>query len=305
MHVNLFVDVEQDENIDPNHAFEHVRQLLLSRKVTEAVTYMWKTCMKLEGSPEMENLSTTAKEECLFAFLLKIFIDSETKVTDNDNNVNDAGKLEEDNNKKEELSLRKRVINYLKVRDIKISVPLELLLFFLIHFFLQNCLEFATELEKAIPMARKLLFSTSAGDAVESCTFLGTAFQFGVTGAADSMREALFQVFHRDQSVRNNVAMVYKEIYLDTNNNNRSSRQIAVARANRLIELLKELKPGQSSALTLLIMTWYENGELNSELLQVNIYIRCIYSIIEIWILEMESSFASYLFTENENLQTL
>lgn len=121
-------------------------------------------------------------------------------------------------------------------------------------------------------MAEKLLFSTSAGDAVESCTFLGTAFQFGVTGAADSMREALFQAFHRDLSVRNNVAMVYKEIYLDTSDNKRSSRQVAIARANRLIELLKELKPGQSSALTLLIVTWYENGELNSELLQVNVF---------------------------------
>lgn len=121
-------------------------------------------------------------------------------------------------------------------------------------------------------MAEKLLFSTSAGDAVESCTFLGTAFQFRVTGAANSMREALFQVFHRDQSVRNNVATVYKEIYLDTSDKKRSSRQIAVARTNRLIELLKELKPGQSSALTLMIVTWYENGELNSELLQVNIF---------------------------------
>lgn len=121
-------------------------------------------------------------------------------------------------------------------------------------------------------MAEKLLFSTSVGDAVESCTFLGTAFQFGVTGAAHSMREALFQMFHRDQSVRNNVALMYKEIYLEMNDK-RSSRQIAVARANRLIELLKEVKPGQSSALTLLIVAWYENEELNSELLQVNMIV--------------------------------
>lgn len=133
-------------------------------------------------------------------------------------------------------------------------------------------MEFASELEKAIPMAERLLFSTCAGDAVESCTFLGTAFQFKVTGAANSMHEALFQVFHRDQSVRNNVAAVYKEIYLNTNNDKLSLRQIAVTRANRLIELLKELKPGQSPALTLLIVTWHENGEINSELLQVNIF---------------------------------
>ncbi|XP_018316818.1 condensin complex subunit 1 isoform X2 [Mycetomoellerius zeteki] len=240
-----YTDNVEQENIDPNHAFEHVRQLLLSRKVTEAVTYLWKTCMTLEQISGIENFSTAAKEEFLLSFLLKIFIESENG-SPNDENANDAQSSEQDNNKKEELRLRKRVIDYLK-----------------------NCLKFATELEKAIPMAEKLLFSTCAGDAVESCTFLGTAFQFGVTGAANSMREALFQVFHRDQSVRNNVAGVYKEIYLNMNNDKRSTRQIAVARANRLIELMKELKPGQSSALTLLIVTWYENGELNSELLQV------------------------------------
>ncbi|XP_012064392.1 PREDICTED: condensin complex subunit 1 [Atta cephalotes] len=241
-----YTDNVEQENIDPNYAFEHVRQLLLSRKVTEAVTYLWKTCMTLEQISGMENFSTATKEEFLLSFLLKIFIESENE-SPNDENANDAqSSTSEQNNKKEELRLRKRVIDYLK-----------------------NCLKFATELEKAIPMAEKLLFSTCAGDAVESCTFLGTAFQFRVTGAADSMREALFQIFHRDQSVRNNVAVVYKEIYLNMNNNKLSIRQIAVARANRLIELMKELKPGQSLALTLLIVTWYENGELNSELLQV------------------------------------
>ncbi|XP_011634039.1 condensin complex subunit 1 [Pogonomyrmex barbatus] len=240
-------NVEQDENIDPDDAFEHVRQLLLNQKVTEAVTYLWKTCTKLKEAPEMKNLSISAKEECLFAFLLKIFIESENKLADDKNeDLNDAAKSEQDNKNEEELRLRNRVINYLN-----------------------KCLKFATELEKAIPMAEKLLFSTCVGDAVESCTFLGTAFQFGVTGAASSMREALFQVFHRDQSVRNNIAIVYKQIYLDINSDKRSTRQIAIARANRLIELLKELKPGQSSALTLLIATWYENGDLNNELLQV------------------------------------
>lgn len=112
--------MEQDESIDPNHVFEHVRQLLLSRKVTEAVTYLWRTCTKLEEAPKMENLSVAAKEECIFAFLLKIFIESESKLTNSkDDNANDAGKFEQDN-RREELRLRK-CINYLKVRGIKMN----------------------------------------------------------------------------------------------------------------------------------------------------------------------------------------
>lgn len=240
------INARCDENVDPDRVFEHVRQLLLTRNVTEAVTYLWETCTKLKGAPEMKSLSTTAKEECLFAFLLKIFIESEDVSTDDEAFEKDANKLEKDNKTREEINLRKRVMNYL-----------------------ENCLSFATELEKAIPMAEKLLFSTCAGNAIESCTFLGTAFQFGVTGAGNSVREALFQVFHRDQSVRNNVAAVYKDIYLFMDTDKRSDRQIAVTRAIRLINLLKELQSGQSPALAQLIVTWYENGELNSELLQV------------------------------------
>jgi len=107
------IGTENKENIDADHVFERVRQLLLSRKVTKAVTYLWKTCMILEEAPDMRDLSTTAKEECLFAFLLKIFIESENKMTENESTV-DASKLEQDNKKKEE---QKRIINYYTVRD--------------------------------------------------------------------------------------------------------------------------------------------------------------------------------------------
>lgn len=89
------------------------------------MTYLWKTCTKLEGAPEINNLPATTKEECLFAFLLKIFVQSEANSTeDKDKDVNDAEKSEQDDNKKEELRLRKRVINYLKVCNIKMNIAI-------------------------------------------------------------------------------------------------------------------------------------------------------------------------------------
>lgn len=106
------IGTENKENIDADHAFECVRQLLLNRKVTKAVTYLWKTCMILKEAPDMRDLSTAAKEECLFAFLLKIFIESENKMTENKSTV-DASKSEQDDKKKEE---QKRIINYYTVR---------------------------------------------------------------------------------------------------------------------------------------------------------------------------------------------
>lgn len=130
-------------------------------------------------------------------------------------------------------------------------------------------MEFANELEIAISMAEKLLFSTVATDAVEACTLLGVAHQFGVAGAATAIRDALFQVFHRDQSVRNNIASVYKDLYLNNRENKTSKRQEALTCVKSLIDLVKGLQPGQSQALTQLILTWYNNKDIDNEVLQV------------------------------------
>lgn len=126
-------------------------------------------------------------------------------------------------------------------------------------------------MEDAIPIAEKMLFSSTAGDAVEACTFLGTACQFEVPNALAGVRKALFQVFSRDQSVRTNVASVYKEIYLQSKEPNQSSRQKASTSVNGLIELLRGLQPGQSPALCQLICAWRANEELGDQELQVYI----------------------------------
>ncbi|XP_071858144.1 CAP-D2 condensin subunit [Bombus fervidus] len=237
-------EVEEEEDINSDTAFEHVRQLILKEKILEAVTYLWKVCIKLKRSPDIEVLSPEAKEECLFLLLLKTFMESESNLDNIGENTDAVHST--DKNKEEEEIISKRVVNYLK-----------------------NCLEFATELEVAIPMAEKLLFSTTATDAIEACTLLGIAHQFGVAGAGAAIRDALFQVFHRDQSVRNNIALVYKDIYLNNHENQKSKRQEALTCVKSLIDLLKGLQPGQSQALTQLILTWYNNKDIGNDVLQV------------------------------------
>lgn len=126
-------------------------------------------------------------------------------------------------------------------------------------------------MENAIPMIEHLLFSTTVGDAVESCALLGAAYQFEIKGADRGIRKALYQVFVREQSVRDNVAIVYKEIYLCENEAVQSSRQKALKSANKLIDLVKSLEAGQSPALAQMIVTWRTKDEFNGEILQVNI----------------------------------
>lgn len=126
-------------------------------------------------------------------------------------------------------------------------------------------------MEKTIPIVEELLYSTNPGDAIEACSFLGTAYQFQIAGSLSGVRKALFQIFCRDQSVRDNVASVYKEIYLDSSNNQMSNRQKAMQSVKALIQLLDGMLPGQSAALAKLVVSWRSNNNLDQEALKVNI----------------------------------
>lgn len=108
------------------------------------------------------------------------------------------------------------------------------------------------------------------GDAVEACSFLGAAYQFQIEGALAGVRKALFQIFSRDQSVRDNLAIVYKEIYLDHSNQG-TNRGKALQSVKSLIQLLDGMLPGQSTALAKLIVLWRSNSELDTEALKVYI----------------------------------
>lgn len=133
----------------------------------------------------------------------------------------------------------------------------------------QNSYTFSIELEKTIPIVEKLLYSMNPGDAIEACSFLGAAYQFQIPGALPGVRKALFQIFCRDQSVRDNLAAVYKEIYLNHGGNQASSRAKALQSVKSLIQLLDGMLPGQSSALAKLMVSWRTNNELDAEALKV------------------------------------
>ena len=134
---------------------------------------------------------------------------------------------------------------------------------------LQNSYTFSLELEKTIPIVEKLLYSVNPGDAIEACSFLGAAYQFQIAGALAGVRKALFQIFCRDQSVRDNLATVYKEIYLDHTGNQMSTRAKALSSIKSLIQLLDGMEPGQSGALSKLVVSWRTNNELDAEALKV------------------------------------
>lgn len=83
---------------------------MLNGEVFDAVSYLWIICTKLQETPKIENLSSEAKRECLFTFLLKIFMESEDTITKE--NISPKKKKQ-----KEEIKAQKRLINYLEVKN--------------------------------------------------------------------------------------------------------------------------------------------------------------------------------------------
>ncbi|KAK0180325.1 hypothetical protein PV327_005980 [Microctonus hyperodae] len=230
-----------DENaeIDSDVEFEKIRQLLVDRKFTKAIKCLINMCEILNFVPDMES---DAKEQCYLLFLLKIFLESEKS-------------RQTDKQKFTSTEWKKRKVN---IQTYKHAINS-----------LEGCIIFIDELEKSIPVVESMLYAAAPAVAIEACTFLGVAYEFNVTGATAGIRKSLSQVFSRDESVRNNVAIVYKDIYLKSKQQNLSHRQVAMASVNGLIELFKGLEPGQSPALAQLISIFIASNDLNETTLQI------------------------------------
>ncbi|XP_057328550.1 condensin complex subunit 1 [Microplitis mediator] len=226
----------EDFNIDKQ--WESVRSLIVDRKFLLAVKRVKIIVEKLNLDSDINNID--GQEDCFLFFLAYIFLNSQS-----DNNNKNKFDSFEWKKRKETVSRLKQTLN---IYDSVIS--------------------FITELESAIPTIKQMLNAATPGVAIESCTLLGTAYKFNISGAEKAFHTALLQAFSRDESVKKNVAEVYKEIYFQSEVNI-PNRQRAIISVNGLINLLKTLKSGQSPALEQLVSEWCDKKDLDEESWQV------------------------------------
>ncbi|XP_046412431.1 condensin complex subunit 1 [Neodiprion fabricii] len=250
--VEEHMECEEDILSELDSRFENLRQLLFQEKIREALEQLMSLSAKLPESFPIDTMTPENKEEFLMSVLHKVFIDSQEVqiVTENqgsgdiDQQMKEYEKEKE--TRKEDYATQARLVEYIK-----------------------NCLIFATELSKAIPVAEIQLSSISPSDAIEACSFLGIACQFNVEGAKDAMRKALRQVYSSDVSVCENLAKVYTELYIRDSEQYTSERHKALVIAKALIKMVKSLEPGESPALTKLITLWREKEVISAEVFRV------------------------------------
>lgn len=83
----------------------------------------------------------------------------------------------------------------------------------------QDCIVFAEQLEKATGIINKLLFSAQPAVILDALEFLTAAYQFGLKGALAGVQNMLLLVWSSETSVKNGVAVAYKQLYIDIASN--------------------------------------------------------------------------------------
>ncbi|KAF7997890.1 hypothetical protein HCN44_009288 [Aphidius gifuensis] len=239
-------DENEDNEIDINEEFENIRQLIVNKEYKKSLKSLKQIYKAHNWSKEIKSMSPEEKEHWYFFVLLRIFMESE-KAEDSEK-TKQAKKLEWQN-QKEQIQQWKRVMDYL-----------------------DNAILFTNGWEKAMPLIQESLYADVPTVAIEACTLLQTVQKYEVNGSKEAIQKALSQVFSREESVRNNVAIVYKEIYLNRGEEKQANGTIlpaSQAAVNGLLKLFKGLECGQSSALIQLISIWLTNNDLTDTHIQI------------------------------------
>ncbi|XP_015126345.1 condensin complex subunit 1 [Diachasma alloeum] len=220
---------EEDEE-DDEEKYEQIRKLIIQKNFHAAVKKLVKITRTEDSSADI--LDDSEKERAYLHMMLFIFMESSKDGTDHQETT---------------ANFREQVKKIISLRKILV--------------FFTNAETFATEIENALIQIELMLFSPTVTVAVEACTLLSTALTLKIPGADAGIRKALSQVFSREESVRNNVATIYRDIYL-MNNGKKATISSAVT---GLINLFKGLQPGQSPALAHLIAIWLGNKDLTDD----------------------------------------
>ncbi|XP_066297362.1 condensin complex subunit 1-like [Branchiostoma lanceolatum] len=96
--------------------------------------------------------------------------------------------------------------------------------------YLKDSVNFATQMQRAIPILCQLLGSKATSDILETIEFFVSAFEFGLAGAMEGVRRMLVLIWSGEKSVKEAVVEAYKRLYLSPTGGNLRARNLAVVK---------------------------------------------------------------------------
>ena len=190
-------------------------------------------CKRLEEESE-ENAKETTNENKM---------DTDLNETVQEANSRDMHLQEKREKNLQLIILQKTKVNYLK--DMKV---------------------FVKQIESAIPMLSRLLFSKTQTDVLEVISFFVTCYEHGLTDMLFGIRKMLALVSYAEKTVKDAVTDAYKRLYL-TPNSNTANGPVLIAK--QLIKLTQDLTICERDALEDLVGEFAMSGELQNSVIKV------------------------------------
>uniref|UniRef100_A0A182T3Q7 Condensin complex subunit 1 C-terminal domain-containing protein n=1 Tax=Anopheles maculatus TaxID=74869 RepID=A0A182T3Q7_9DIPT len=132
--------------------------------------------------------------------------------------------------------------------------------------FLHDSLRFSELISNAVPKLLEMLMSKAQTDVHGAIDFFTSAYLFGIKGTEQGMQQMLYLVWSSDKEKRENVTAAYKRVLFETNLGGRA-HTVKVVR--NLSQFLTNLSRGQYTAMEVLIQEWVENGDIDTQMVQV------------------------------------
>jgi len=132
--------------------------------------------------------------------------------------------------------------------------------------YLKDMKVFVKQIESAIPMLSRLLFSKTQTDVLEVISFFVTCYEHGLTDMLFGIRKMLALVSYAEKTIKDAVTDAYKRLYLAPNAGTTNG---PVLIAKQLIKLTQDLTICERDALEELIGEFAMSGELQNSVIKV------------------------------------
>ena len=132
--------------------------------------------------------------------------------------------------------------------------------------YLKDMRVFVKQIESAIPMLSRLLFSKTQTDVLEVISFFVTCYEHGLADMLFGIRKMLTLVSYAEKTIKDAVTDAYKRLYLRPN---AMAAGGSVLVAKQLIKLTQDLTISERDALEDLIGEFSVSGELQNSVIKV------------------------------------
>ncbi len=268
-------EMEQDEdedklweNASPGEVHERIRHHLMKLKFGAALSLLTQA---KEAFPIFKKLESVAKGQ---------EGDHEKDNNEGDDDEDDQKVEEEEDGENASLYKQLRTIFFLPLTE---EAPVqedpasqvvddEITRQDMLVTYLKDSLNFATELNEALPTVCTLLGSKQVSDVQEAISFFVAAFEFGIFNAMMGVRKMLSLIFSRESAVQNAVVAAYKRLYIEPaggNGGNGGKVANAVQMVRNLTALITGATVGDLAGLEELIGMLVTSQDLDKNTFQV------------------------------------